>query len=79
MVGFCLQQLRKPPALGPGVPLDVELGIDLLDILLHAALREKQLFRDLAVAEPLRHQPHDLIFPLRQRGEGRRSGRLGEP
>ena len=44
------EQLREPPALRALVALDVELGIDLVYILLDASLGEKQLFRDLPVA-----------------------------
>ena len=69
MSGLMREQLREPPALRALVALDVELGIDLVYILLDAALGEKQLFRDLPVRQPLCHQADQRIFPLRQRGE----------
>ena len=59
------EKLREPPALRALVALDVELGIDLVYILLDAALGEKQLFRDLPVRQPLCHQADQRIFPLK--------------
>ena len=67
------EQLGKLPALGSGVALDMELGINLIDILLDAPFGEIELFRNLAVAQPLCHQLHDLKFPLRQHVEGCRA------
>ena len=62
-LGLLSEQLGKQLSFGSGVALDMKLGIDLVDILLDAPLGEKELFRDLAVAEALRHQLHDLKFP----------------
>ena len=60
-----------------GVALDMELIVDGFDILLDAALGEEQLFRDLAVVQPLCHQPDNLIFPLGQRRQGFRTVKSG--
>lgn len=68
------EQRGKLCPLGAGVPLDMELGIDLVHILLDTALGEIEPFRDLTVGEPLPHQLHDLVFPRRQRVKDRRTG-----
>ena len=73
-----LDLLRGKPgellSFGSGVALDMELGIDLIDILLDASLGEIEPFRDLAVGKPLRHQLHDLKSPRCQRRKGCRAG-----
>ena len=66
-----MQQRGKLCTLGAGVSLNMEFGIDLIHILLDAALGEIEFFRDLAVTQPLRYQLHDLKFPRRQRVKGR--------
>ncbi len=71
MVGFLLPAARSAACAWCGCPRRYAAWVDLLDVLLHAALGEKQPFRDLAVAQPLRHQTHDLELPLRQRGQRR--------
>ena len=48
----------------------------MVEILLDAALREEELFCDLAVAQPLAQQRGDLPFPLGQRVESRGVQRL---
>ena len=52
----------------------MKLGIDLVHILLDAPLGEVELFRNLAVTQPLRYQLHDLKFPRRQCVKDRRTG-----
>ena len=71
-----MQQRGKLCTLGAGVPLNMEFGIDLIHILLDASLGEVALLCDLAVAQALRHQLHDLKFPRRQCAEGRRTETL---
>ena len=66
-----LEQLDQALSLGARLALDAQLGVDLVDILPDAALGEIQLFRDLAVAQALRHQSDDRAFALGQRGEHR--------
>lgn len=63
------EQRGKLSPLGAGVTLNMEFGIDLVHILLDAALGEVELFRDLTVGKPLPHQLHDLVFPRRQRAQ----------
>ena len=63
-------------ALGAGVPLDVQLGVDLIDILLHAALGQEQLLGDFTVAQALDGQGGHLTLPLGERGEGGGAGVL---
>lgn len=73
-----LDLLRGKPgellSFGSGVALNMELGIDLIHILLDTSLGEIEPFRDLTVGEPLPHQLHDLVFPRRQRVKDRRTG-----
>ena len=67
-----MQQRSKLCTLGAGVPLNMEFGIDLIHILLDASLGEVAFLCDLAVAQALRHQLHDLKFPRRQCGDALR-------
>ena len=50
LLGLWVQHLDQPLPLGAGVPLNLELGIELVDVLPDAALGEEQLFGDLPVA-----------------------------
>ena len=59
---LCL--LRQTAALGAGIALDAQLGVELVDILLDAALGEIELFGDLPVGEPLGNQGGDLPLPV---------------
>ena len=68
------EQLGKLLSLGSGIALNMKLGVDLIHILLDAALGEKQPFRNLAVGKPLCHQLYNFKFPLCQRVEGSRAG-----
>ena len=54
------EQPGKRLSLGSGVALNMKFGVDPVHILLDAALGEIELFRDLAVAQPLRYQLYDL-------------------
>ena len=54
----------------------MQLEIDLVDILLDAALGKEQLSRKLAVGKPPGHQTHDLILPL---GQGSKIFRAARP
>ena len=47
----------------------MELGVELVDILLHAALGEKEFFCDLAVAEPRGDERSELALPIRECGK----------
>ena len=76
LLGLWVQQLDQPFPLGPGVPLDLEFGIKLVDVLPDAALGEEQLFGDLPVAQALGRQLGQGVFPVRQGGQGRRAGCL---
>ena len=49
----------------------------MIHILPDTALGQIQLFRDLAVVQPLCHQPDNLIFPLSQRRQGFRTVKSG--
>ena len=53
-----------------GIPFNLQLGINLIDILLDAPLGKEQLFRNFPIPQAARHQLHDFIFPFRQRGKG---------
>lgn len=68
LLGLWVQQLGQPFPLGPGVPLDLEFGIKLVDVLPDAALGEEQLFGDLPVAQALGRQLGQGVFPVRQGG-----------
>ena len=56
-----MQQRGKLCTLGAGISRNMEFGIDLIHILLDASLGEVAFLCDLAVAQALRHQLHDLI------------------
>ena len=58
-----------------GIPFNLQLGINLIDILLDAPLGKEQLFRNFPIPQAARHQLHDFIFPFRQRGKGCRAMR----
>ena len=74
-LGIFLPERGECGALGAPGAGKAELGIDLVDVLLHAALGEEELFRDLAVAEPLGGKRCDLALARGQTGKGGR----GEP
>ena len=65
--GLLGKKRRQPLSFASDVALYMQLEVNLVDILLDAALGEKQLFCDLAVTQTFRHQKHDPIFPIRQR------------
>ena len=60
-------QVEQPSAFRARLPFYLQFGVDLVDVLSDTALGQVQLFRNLAVAQPLGHQPDDLAFPLGQR------------
>ena len=62
-----MQQRGKLRALGAGVSLNMEFGIDLIHILLDASLGEVALLCDLAVAQALRNEFGQLTLPRGQR------------
>ena len=76
LLGLWVQHLDQPLPLGAGVPLNLELGIELVDVLPDAALGEEQLFGDLLVAQALGRQLGQGVFPVRQGGQCRRTGCL---
>ena len=67
-------ELGEPLALGAHVACDEELRIDLIDVLLHASLGQKELLGDLAVAQALGDERGDGAFTL---GEAREGGGTG--
>ena len=67
-------KLGEPLALGAHVACDEKLRIDLIDVLLHASLGQKELFGDLAVAQALGDERGDGAFAL---GEAREGGGTG--
>ena len=71
-----LEQREQALSLGARLALDAQLGVDLVDILPDAALGEEQLFGDLPVAQALGRQLGQGVFPVRQGGQGRRTGCL---
>ena len=72
MLPSVFHQLLQAAALGPGVAGQVQLGVDLIDVLLHRSLGQEQLPGDLPVAEPPGHPLGHGPFPLCQSGEGLR-------
>ena len=58
-----------------GIPFNLQLGINLIDILLDAPLGKEQLFRNFPIPQAACHQLHDFIFSFRQRGKGCRTMR----
>ena len=72
MLPSVFHQLLQAAALGPGVASQVQLGVDLVDVLLHRSLGQEQLPGDLPVAEPPGHPLGHGPFPLCQSGEGLR-------
>ena len=67
-------KLGEPLALGAHVARDEEHGVDLIDVLLHASLGQKELLGDLAVAQALGDERGDGAFAL---GEAREGGGTG--
>ena len=57
------EQLGKLLSLGSGIALNMKLGIDLIHILLDAALRKKQSFRYLTDRKPLCHLERSARIP----------------
>jgi hypothetical protein len=54
------------PAGGFGAVVDVELGVDVLDVAFDGAGAEGKLSADLVVAAATREQAEDLLFALRE-------------
>ena len=55
------------------VAREAELGVDLVDVLLHAAVREEEPARDLAVGQARGDERRDLPLAPGQPGERRRA------
>ena len=72
-LGLFPEQSGKLRSFGSGIALNMKFRIDLIHILLDAPLGEIELFRNLAVGKPLRHQLHDFKFPRCQHVEGCRA------